>query len=81
MSTVTLHPFGSGPARNRAVAPVATPPVPSSIWSRLATRYWAGWDHYARAYGAEVDQRPVLPLPSDPPVVVTAKLPRWIVIR
>lgn len=27
MATVTLHPFGSGPARNRAIAPAATAPV------------------------------------------------------
>lgn len=39
MSTVTLHPFGSGPTRNRAIAPTATPvesaPRLPAFWSSL----------------------------------------------
>lgn len=63
-----------------ATVTLPTAPTPGSPWERLAARYWAGWDHYARVYGAEVDQRPVLPRPSDPPVV-TVRWPRFIGIR
>ena len=35
-----------------------------SILSALAARYWAGWEHYARAYGAELDQRASFPAPT-----------------
>lgn len=33
------------------------------FWQRLGEAYLSGWQHYARAYGAELDQRPALPLP------------------
>lgn len=39
MATVTLHPFGSGPTRNRAIAPTATPVEPTprlpAFWGSL----------------------------------------------
>lgn len=37
-----------------------------SALSALAARYWAGWEHYARTYSAEVDQRAVFPSPTAP---------------
>jgi len=82
MATVTLHPFGTGPARNRAIAPGLTPQTASdSLWERIVTRYWAGWEHYARAYPADVDQLPRFPLPRVAPPTVTIKRPPWIGIR
>lgn len=36
----------------------------AGLWQRLSQAYLAGWEHYARAYGAELDQRPALPLPD-----------------
>jgi hypothetical protein len=39
MATVTLHPFGSGPTRNRANAPAAVPVEPTprlpAFWGSL----------------------------------------------
>jgi hypothetical protein len=39
MATVTLHPFGSGPTRNRAIAPTASPNEPTprlpAFWGSL----------------------------------------------
>jgi len=32
----------------------------------LVARYWAGWEHYARAYSAELDQRAAFPAPTLP---------------
>jgi len=35
----------------------------SATFARLTDRYWAGWEHYARAYSAELDQRARFPAP------------------
>ena len=35
-----------------------------SFLSDLAANYWAGWEHYARTYEAELDQRAEFPLPT-----------------
>ena len=35
-----------------------------SVLSNLAARYWAGWEHYARTYEAELDNRAEFPTPS-----------------
>lgn len=35
-----------------------------SVLSTLAARYWAGWEHYARTYEAELDQRAEFPTPT-----------------
>lgn len=35
-----------------------------STLSNLAARYWAGWEHYARTYEAELDQRAEFPTPT-----------------
>jgi len=67
MSSLTLHPFGSGPVRNRNLAPAPAPSAAKSLFADLADRYWAGWAHYARAYAADLDQRPRFPLPTTAP--------------
>jgi heme-degrading monooxygenase HmoA len=35
-----------------------------SVLANLAARYWAGWEHYARTYEAELDQRAEFPTPT-----------------
>ena len=59
MSTMTLHPFGSGPLRNRAIAPRTAGPQPS-LWQRFSRLYWDGLQLHVR----ELDLGAAAPSPA-----------------
>lgn len=64
MATVTLHPFGAGPTRNRAIAPVAAKPEPEprlpAFWGSVFSHEVAANESPASASAPTAVKSPAL---------------------
>lgn len=72
MSSTTLHPFGSGPLRNRAIAPSGHAPTQPSLWQRLSRLYWDGLELHVRELDLGL---PVTPAAADAAAIAPAAEP------